>query len=131
MPVVPCVRPSQGSVTKPANGMKRSRRSVSAAAAHEQADFPVAGVIAERERRAVRLAHAALRAEDQRLGPLQLGRLPAHADVLRPPEDVAARALQQIGRLERQRARRSGLGGDDVVERWIAGIEQIGPGHSP
>ena len=32
MPVVPCVRPSQGSVQKPANGMQCSARSSSAAA---------------------------------------------------------------------------------------------------
>ena len=69
--------------------------------AHEQADLPVAGVIAERKRRSVRLANPALGAEDQRFGATQLRRRPAHADVQRPAEDVAAGALEQVVRLER------------------------------
>ncbi len=91
--------------------------------AHEQPDFPVAGVIAEGEGSAVGLANAALRAEDEDFGLLERGGLPAHADVLRPAEDVAARPRQQIRRFERQRARGAGLRGSDVVEGVVAGVE--------
>ena len=63
MPVVPCVRPSQGSVQKPAKGMAPSAFSSARRRLHEQADLPVAGVIAERDRRAVGGADAALGAE--------------------------------------------------------------------
>ena len=49
---------------------------------HEQADFPVARVVAKRHRRAVRGADAALRAKDEELFAIQLGGIPAHADIL-------------------------------------------------
>ena len=91
---------------------------------HEQSDLPVAGVVAEGEGSAVGLANAALGAEDQDFGLLERGRLPAHADVLRPAEDVAARPRQQIRRFERQRARGAGLRGSDVVEGGVAGVEE-------
>ena len=42
----------------------------------EQTDFPVTGVIAERDWRAVRRAHAAVRREDQELGPPHRRRAP-------------------------------------------------------
>ena len=74
MPVVPCVRPSQGSVTKPANGMSPRAAQLLGRGLHQQPDLPVAGVVAERERRAVRLADAALRAEDQDLRAPELRR---------------------------------------------------------
>ena len=67
MPVVPCVRPSHGSVQEPANGMQPRRLELLRRRLHQQADFPVAGVIAERDRRAVVGAQAAVRAEDQKL----------------------------------------------------------------
>ena len=56
---------------------------------HEQADFPVPGVIAESDRRSVRRADAAVRREDEELFAADGGRLPAHPGVLRPAEDVA------------------------------------------
>ena len=43
----------------------------------QQADLPVAGVVAERERRAVRVADAAHRAQQQHLGTAQLRRAPS------------------------------------------------------
>ena len=46
-------------------------------------------------RRAVGVAHAAVRAEDQDLGPAQLRGRPAHAGVLRPAEQVAARPVER------------------------------------
>ena len=62
MPVVPWVRPSQGSVQKPANGRHSRPRELLGGRLHQQPDLPVAGVIAERDRPAVRRADAALRA---------------------------------------------------------------------
>ena len=136
MPGVPCVRPSHGSVQKPANGMAAQRAQLLRRGLHEQADLPVAGVIAERDRRAVRRADAALRAEDEELRAAELARVPAHAGVLRQPEEVAAGALEQhllgqrqlalrgrrprsgsprrtgrIGRSRRSRSRRSSVSG--------------------
>ena len=95
-PCVPCVRPSHGSVTKPANGIMRRSAQRLGRGPHQQPDLPVARVVAEREGRAVRLANAALRAEDQELRLPERGGLPAHADVLRPAEDVPARPRQQV-----------------------------------
>ena len=67
MPVVPCVRPSHGSVHEPANGIAPRAREFLGGRLHQQADFPVTGVIAQRDRRAVRRADAAVRREDQEL----------------------------------------------------------------
>ena len=97
---------------------------------HEQADFPVAGVIAERDGRAVGVADAAGRAEDQELAAAQFGRLPAHADVLRPAEQVAARRFAQHLLGQRQAAGGAGGGGLHVVKGGV-GFEdggQIGGG---
>ena len=63
--------------------------------AHEQADLPVARVVAERDRRAVVGPHAAQGREDEELVAPDLGRLPAHAGVLGQPEDVAGGPLLQ------------------------------------
>ena len=75
---------------------------------HQQADLPVAGVIAERDRRAVRRADAALRAQDQEFRVAQAARRPAHAGVLREAEDVAAGRVAQELIVERQRAAGAG-----------------------
>ena len=93
MPVVPCVRPSHGSEQKPAKGMVFSRAKFLRRRLHEQADFPMAGVIAERDRFAVRRAQSALRAEDEKLFAPDFGGIPAHAGVLRQAEQIAARAV--------------------------------------
>ena len=71
--------------------------------AHEQADLPVAGVVAERDRGAVVGANAALGREDQELVASDLRCLPAHPGVLREAEHVAGRAVAQELRRERQR----------------------------
>ena len=89
----------------------------------EEADLPVPGVIAERERRAVRIADAAEGAEHEHLGAPQVGGRPAHSDVLRPAEDVAAGTVDEIRRREGQASRRSGLGGGDAVERLVLRVE--------
>ena len=100
------MRPSHGSLTKPANGVAPPRSSSSRGLLHEQADLPVARVVPERDRPPVRRADAALRAEDQELRAAQAPRLPAHAGVLREAEEIAARRVpQQVG-VERQRADR-------------------------
>src|SRR5205085_5073859 len=71
------------------------RRQLARGGLDQEPDLPVAGVIAERDRPAVGSTHAALRAEDQVLRPAELARIPAHPRVLREPEDVAARTLEQ------------------------------------
>ena len=62
---------------------------------HQQADLPVAGMVAESDRRAVRRADAALCAENEELGIAQAAGAPAHAGVLREAEDVAAGRVAQ------------------------------------
>ena len=93
----------------------RPRRASSRRGPHQQADLPVAGVVAERDRRAVLPAQPALRAEDQVRRAPDLGGVPAHAGVLGHAEQVAARLAQQHlggdrqppGRPGRLRARRA------------------------
>ena len=51
MPVVPCVRPSQGSVTIAGERHRAMRLQLPRGGLYEQADLPVPGVIAERDRR--------------------------------------------------------------------------------
>ena len=46
IPAVPCVRPSQGSETMPANGTHTEAAKLLGRVLDEQADFPVSGVIA-------------------------------------------------------------------------------------
>ena len=91
---------------------------------HEQADFPVPGVVAQRDRRAVGGADAALRAEDEEFLAAQLFWVPAHAGVLRQAEDVAAGGVAQELSGERQLARGPGGGGPQRVDRGIGGIEK-------
>ena len=62
---------------------------------HQQADFPVAGVIAERDRGAIGGADAAVGAEDEELLAAERGGIPAHAGVLGPAEEVAGGAVEQ------------------------------------
>ena len=71
-------------------------------AAHEQADLPVAGVIAERDRLAVLERRPPMRADDHVLRSAERVRAPAHAGVLRQAEDVAARLVAQHLRRQRQ-----------------------------
>ena len=91
----------------------------------EQPDLPVAGVVAEGERCAVRLADAALRAQNERLLATEPGRIPAHADVLAQREEVAARTLTQHLGGERQLARRTVGGRLETIERGGA-VDEVG-----
>ena len=64
---VPCDRPSHGSVHDAANGIIPARENSAGRRLHQQADFPVTGVIPERDRRAVGRADAAVGREHQEL----------------------------------------------------------------
>ena len=86
---------------------------------HQQADLPVAGVVAEGQRRAIRQPHASLRREDQHLAIGGAGRRPAHACVLREPEEIAAGALAEQGVCQRQRSCGSFGCGGDLVDRRV------------
>ena len=107
----------------------------------EQAYFPVAGVVAERDRGAVVGTEPSLGREDQERLARGLRRVPAHTGVLRQPEDVARRPLaEQLGR-QREHARRPIGGGLDVEEivrrqlyrprsRAVSHITSIRPGFA-
>ena len=87
---------------------------------HQQADFPVAGVIPQRDGRAVGRADAAVRAENQEFLAAEFVGRPAHAGILRPAEDIAGRPRDQhLGR-NRQGSRGSGNLAVDVVQGWVA-----------
>ena len=93
---------------------------------HQHADLPMADVIAERDRRAVGRADAAHGAQDQELRAAQLGRVPAHAGVLRQAEQVAAGRVAQIVLIQRQLARWAGRVRADIVNRRVGSVEGIG-----
>ena len=75
---------------------------------NEQVHFPMAGVIPERDRRTIASAQTAVRAEDQKFLAVELGRVPAHARILAPSEEVAGWAREQHFRSQRERALRTG-----------------------
>ena len=87
---------------------------------HEQADLPVPRVVAERDRPAVGRADAALGREDQELGAPELARVPPHAGVLRPAEEIAARPVEEHLRRQREAARRSRSHRLDVEQPDVA-----------
>ena len=106
--VVPCDRPSHGSVHAAANGIAPAALEHAGRRLEQQPDLPVTGVIPERDRRSIGRANAAVRREHQKLFAAERGGIPSHAGVLRPAEQIAGRPLaQHLGR-QRQRARRSG-----------------------
>lgn len=96
---------------------------------HEQADFPVTGVVAEGDGRAVGGADAALGAENEKFFAEQFARVPAHAGVLRQAEDVPAGGVAQHLCGEREFAGGAGRGGAQGVDRGIGGIEKSGVRH--
>src|SRR5262249_7804149 len=79
-------------------------------------DFPMAGVITQRDRLAVRCAEPALRAQDQKLLSSQFTRVPTHPGVLRPAKDIAAGRFGKHLRSERKLACRAVRFGPDVVD---------------
>src|ERR1035438_3240506 len=83
----------------------------------------MAGVKAKRDGRARGVAHTAVGAEDQDLLAAQRARVPTHAGVLAPSEQIAGRAREQhLGR-HGERARGAGRGSAHVEQRRVAGIE--------
>src|SRR5581483_2266760 len=93
---------------------------------HEQPDLPVPGVEAERDRRAVLGPQPAVGAEDEELLAAEPVGVPAHADVLRPAEQVAAGGMaQQLGG-QRQLAGRAGRGRDEVVDGGVGRLDELG-----
>ena len=61
---------------------------------HEQAHFPVAGVVAQRNRCAIGGADAALGAEDEKLLAAEHIGIPAHAHILAHGKEIAARGVE-------------------------------------
>ena len=96
MPVVPCVRPSHGSEQYAGERNALSTAKFLRRRLHEQADFPMASMIAERDGLAVGRAKSALRAENQKLFAPDFCRVPTHAGILRQPEKIAAGTLQSM-----------------------------------
>ena len=92
---------------------------------HQQADFPVTGVVAERDRGAIGRADAAVGAQDENFLPAQRRGIPAHARVLRPAEDVARGPRDQHFGGHGQRAGGAGNFAADVVKGGIAGIQEL------
>ena len=86
---------------------------------HQQADFPVASVVAQCDRPAIRGADAALCADDEELSPAQLVGVPAHPRVLAVAKDVAARRFDDLLYGQRQLAAGTGSAGADLVDRII------------
>ena len=70
--------------------------------AHQQAHFPVAGVVAQCQGLAVLGTQSALGAEDEILRSGDLGGIPAHAGVLRQAEEIAAACVAQQFFCQRQ-----------------------------
>jgi hypothetical protein len=62
---------------------------------HEQADFPVSGVEAKRDRRAVCRAKAAMGAEDKEFGVKQPLGLPPHTSILREAKKISGGSCEQ------------------------------------
>ncbi len=108
----------------PANGALPSRFSSMRRLFHEDADFPVARVISQRNRLPVRSPQPALRTQDEKWIASDLGRRPAHAGILNQPEQITRRPFTQHLVRKRQRPHRPlGLGGHRV-NRWIFRVEQ-------
>jgi hypothetical protein len=83
------------------------------------------GVVPERNGRSIRGAYAAMRREHEKFFAAERGGIPTHARVLRPPEQIARRALPQHLRGERQRAGRAWRTRGHVKESWVVGVERI------
>ncbi len=92
---------------------------------HQQADFPMACVIAERHGRTVGRADSAVRAEDQELLAAERRGLPAHAGILAPAKEVARGTMEQHLRSNRERARGSRRLAANIVQRRVGGFENV------
>jgi len=92
---------------------------------HLQDHLPVAAVVAEGDGAAIGGAEAAGGAEDEELLAAQVGRVPAHADILAPAEEVAAGSVAEHVVGERQATGRA-LGGGLHIEEGGIRIDQGG-----
>src|SRR5262249_48825722 len=96
---------------------------------HQEPDLPVAGVVAERDGPSIRRPDATLGREDQELGAAELARVPPHAGVLGPAEDIAARPVEEhLGR-EGQAPRWSGAHGLDVKQTRGPAFDDLVESH--
>ena len=71
---------------------------------HQQADFPMTGVIAQGDRSAIGRADAAVGTEDEELLPAERCRVPPHAGILTPAEGISGGPLEEHFRSDRERA---------------------------
>ena len=94
--------------TKPGEGNGLQAGQLLRRRLHQQPDFPMPGMIAQRHRFAVRRAQTALRAQDQELLASRFRRVPSHARIERHPEKIAAGTVKQHFFRDRQPARRAG-----------------------
>ncbi len=92
---VPCVRPSHGSVQAPAKGINPSFLNSSAAALTSKPTSQCPECIPKRDRAAIFSPDAAVCGQNQEFLASQCGRVPTHADVLRPAEQIAARRVPE------------------------------------
>ncbi len=84
----------------------------------QQADFPVAGVVPERNRRAVWIANAPLSAEDQVLIAQDPSRIKSHSHALGQPKQVTAAPVPKDFIAQRQlTARAVGAGPQSLSRR--------------
>jgi hypothetical protein len=97
--------------------------------AHQQADFPVSGVVAECDGLAVVAAEAPLGAQDQVGRARGLARVPAHARVLGEAEEIAARGAAQHFRFDRETAARALGAGANLARIRVA--EDLREGRRP
>ena len=85
----------------------------------------MARVVTQGDGRAVVRANAAQRAQQDILRAVHGRRDPAHAHVLRHAEGVPAGLIAEQVVGQRQLSLRARAGGDHLVERRLAGIEQF------
>ncbi len=81
----------------------------------QQADLPVAGMIAQRDGTPIGRAKSALRAENQKVFASDFSRIPSHASILRKPKKIAAWAVPEQFLCQRQTAGRPASAGLHLI----------------
>jgi len=94
----------------------------------QQTDFPMAGVISQGNRSAIRGANSTLCAENQVFVSAELARIPTHSGVHGPAEDIPAGCLLQPIRLQRQGSGWAGGVSPNIIQR-IVGVVRRGRIH--
>ena len=90
---------------------------------YQSADLPVAGVKAESDGSAVWSAEAAVGAEDEDFGAEDARGVPAHADVLAEPEEIAGGLGEEHLRGDGENTRGAGGVGSDGAEGEVGAFE--------